>query len=183
MATFDCKTFTERVFKRYAEDLRAHIPRVRFLREDDPAVAVAKDVKRLRYLGQFTPLGTDFELDNHMRSDGSLKNEEELAYGVASALSEPLITAAQAELQPEADDPSKRVGAGQLWVVHRSTPPVLTLGAAQVHIAGGDGIELYGQSWYDRDALKSRFLAKAEWALARVGQVKKEARDINSLRE
>src|SRR2546426_5769305 len=94
MANFDCKTFTDRVFKRYSTQLRERIQRVRYVLEDDPAVVAAKDVRSFRYLGDYAPFRVNIDVDDHLRGDGTLQNEEELAEGVASGLSEPLITAA-----------------------------------------------------------------------------------------
>lgn len=93
-----------------------------------------------------------------------------------------LIEPAIKELQPQEEHFAKRIGAGELWIIHKPIAiPVLTLDAAQIHLAKSDTIHLLGQAWYDASELTNKFLATTDWTLARSGETKKEALDINSL--
>jgi len=174
VATYDNKQFTEKALVAYANSLRNRLPRVKFLLDNGGAIKRAIQDNVFRLIGSYEKPSLDFPLDGHMGPDGSL-DVDRLVEAVATALSEPLITAAKSELQSEGDDPIERTGAGQLWVLHKTIPVQDTLGAAAVHFAESDGIGLLVQTWYDMNALENRLMARAEWGLLRLGETKKTA--------
>lgn len=178
MALFDNKLFTEKSLGVYADILRNHLPRVKFTLEKDDAIKTAIDRGVLRVVRSYAPYSLNFPLDPLMRSDGSI-DEDQLAATVAVGLAEPLVTAAQHELQPEEDDPMTRIDAGQLWAVHKTIPVPDTLGGSKVNFAEKDGIGLLGQSWYEMKVLKQMFMARTEWGLFRSGEIKQVARNIS----
>jgi hypothetical protein len=182
MAQFDNQQFTEKVLKLYAESLRQRLPRVKFmLDEDSGAVRDAIGRKVYRLVREYTNGEVLFCLDDHLRGDGSV-DEEMLLAAVANELSVPVIDAAEDDLRAEDDDPFKRIGAGQLWILHKTIPLPFTLGAGQVYFAQEGKVGLFGQTWFDQKTLNSMFTAKTEWGLARSGEIKKELLDINALR-
>lgn len=174
MADYDNKRFTEKSLVVYAATLRKRLPRVKFMLDKGDAVKQAVESNVFRLVGNYQKMVLQFSLDEHMRGDGRI-DEDELAEAVANAFSEPLIMAAEDELRTEEDDPVKCIGAGQLWVVHETIPVHETNGKGQVDFAEADQIGLLGQTWYDTDELKNIFTARATWALLRSGEIKKEA--------
>ena len=180
MADYDNKQFTEEVLALYAEALRQRLPRVKFMLDVGDAVRDAISQRVYRLVKEYTPAEVSFSLDGYMRGDGSM-DQDMLAEAVANGLSVPMIDAVEDELKPEEDDPLKRIGAGQLWLMHRVIPVPFTLGGAQAHFAQDAKIGLFGQTWYDMKVMKNKFMAKTEWGLARSGEVKKEVLDIGAL--
>jgi len=169
----------ELVLIAYSQKLR-DLSRVKFMLLDKDALRDAISAGPFRVLREAAP-AVRFPLDNFMRNDGGV-DDQTLSEEVARALSEALIEAATSELRAEGEHPAKRIGAGELWIIHKRIPlPVLTLGAAQVHAAQSDTIYLLGQVWYGADELKNEFLAMTDWTLARSGETKKETIDVNSL--
>jgi|SRR5665213_481965 len=163
MSDFDNTAFTERLAALYADQLRERLPAVKFMvtnigTKDSTASGM------FRLLGEDTSKPFEVVLDNYMRKDGGV-DEEYLMGAIATGLSEPVIAYAQQEL--DKDDSKKRGDAGQLWVVHQPLLTPQTLGGAHVHVAKPQGIELLGQSRYDSDTAKIKYLAKTIWNLAR----------------
>lgn len=182
MVEYDNQQFTERILTLYAETLRQRLPRVKFMFDDDSgAVRDAISQKVYRLVREYTKSELSFSLDDYMRGDGSMDHEM-LARAVADGLSVPVIDAVEDDLKPEDDDPLKRIGTGQLWVLHKTIPLSFTLGAARAHLAQEGKIGLFGQTWYDQKTLKNMFTAKTEWGLARSGEIKKEPLDIDALK-
>lgn len=156
---------------------------MQFKLEHDAGVAVATACSKLNYLRAFQLVTVDFQLDPYLRGDNSLTIEDELVEAVANALADPLITAINDELQPEQDDPTTRIGKGELWVVHKPSPTIYTLGGAQIYAAEHEGIAIIGETSYDTSLLKNMYRARADWALARFGAIKKEHLDVDQLRQ
>lgn len=115
-----------------------------------------------------------FAFDEFMDRHGNI-DENNLAQSVADGFSVPVIEAVEAELQAEKDNPLKRFGAGQLWVLHETIPVLDGNGKGTVAFEEKDQVGILGQTWYDMDALKNTFTARATWTLLRSGEIKKEA--------
>src|SRR5258708_33439346 len=178
MADYDNKAFTEKVLTLYAETLRQRLPRVKFMIDDGDGVGDAIRRKVFRIVRDFGDWSVSFPLDEHMRKDGSI-DQDILGEAVASGLSEPLIFAANNELEAEENDAGKLLSAPQLWGLHQILPLNLPLGGAQTHFAKDGKMGLFGQTWYEGKTLKSMFEARTVWGLARSGEV---TLDIDALR-
>jgi hypothetical protein len=179
MTDFDNTIFTEKILEVYAKALQTRLPRVKFILDDGKGVEDAAKLGMFRLLGNYTASSISIDLDDHMRADGGI-DEDGLAKALAEALSEPVIFAAETELQPEEDDPIKRIGAGQLWIVHKLMAVLPTHGVL-FHGARSSGIEVCGKLWYDTAVLKNKFLAQTLWILARSGEIVKEEHTTNVL--
>ena len=153
---------------------------MRFFLEDAPEVVVGRELGTLHYVGVFQPVSVDLPLNSYLRDDQSLKLEDEMAENAAGGLGESVSATIKAILEPEEDEPLKRIGAGEIWVVHKVAPGISTVGAAQIHTAKHDGIAIIGEAWFDNKTLENMYRVRAEWALGRVGQIKKEPLDLDA---
>ena len=174
MATYNNRAFTEQSVKIYSAALRSRLPRVRFMLDKDDAVKTATERGLFRRIGETRTPVLQFALDDHMTRDGQI-DQEQLAQAVADAFLEPLVTIVQTELMPEIENPLRRIGAGQLWVVHDTIVAHDTNGRGQVDFVEADHVGLLGQTWYDIDGLKNTFTARAKWSLVKSMEVQKEA--------
>jgi len=72
------------------------------------------------------------------------------------------------ELGPDLDDPFNRIGAGQLWVLHKTFAPALQIpGGPQIYVAHRQELEMVGILSFDPKTLHTRLELRATWALAR----------------
>ena len=90
---------------------------------------------------------------------------------VANALVQAVANVVGPELKPERENPGKKIGAGELWIIHKPVAVVDTLGGAIVRFARRENVGVFGQAWYD--GAHSLFLARVVLAVARHGEVKK----------
>ena len=162
MSTFDNTKFTEKVAALYAKQLTERLPGVKFQIVQKGATDWAK-IDALQLLGQYTGVPRVIALDDDMRNDGSI-DEETAANNISSVLSEEIIAYAGTELES---------GGAQLWLLHENLRLPDTFGCALVHIAKPSGVQFLGQTWYDANELKTKYLAKAVWVLARSNEAKK----------
>jgi hypothetical protein len=170
MSTFDNTAFTEKIAALYAKQLTERLPGLKFqIVQRLPDIA---RLERIRVLGKCEepPLRT-INLDDYIRGEGSI-DEETAANTISSMLSDEIIAYGLKDLRPEIDDAAKRIGAGQLYLYHEYLWLPLTLGCALVHIAKPHGIHLLGQTWYDANEMKTKYLTKAAWVLARTNEVR-----------
>ena len=154
MDSFDNTAFTEKVAALYAQHLTEGLPNVQFQVVQNGATDWAR-VDVLEMLVELTDAPRTIVLNDYRRKDGSL-DEETAANNLASVLSEPIIAHAE-----------KEGGSGKLWLFHETLWEPFTMGCALVHIATPTGIHFLGQTWYDANVLKTKYLAKAVWLLAR----------------
>jgi hypothetical protein len=173
MPTYDNQKFTAKCVALYSEILHKRLPKVKLMLDKGDAVQAAIEHKLFRRIGEYRKMVVQFAFDDHMDRDGNL-DEPELAQAVAEGFSDPLIQAAEAELQAEKDNEFKRVGAGQLWVLHDTVPFNETNGKGQIAFEESDQVGMLGQTWWSEE-LKSHFTARATWTLLRQGEIQKEA--------
>ena len=151
MSFFDNTTFTEKVASLYSQQLSGSLPGVKF-QIAQPGATDWAEVEKLQILGQYTAPKT-IALDGHMRNDGSI-DDETVANTISSIMAGEIIAHA-----------GEQAGSGKLWLLHETLRLPDTFGCAMVHIAKPSGIQFLGQTWYDANELKTKYLAKAVWIL------------------
>lgn len=172
MPDYTPQTFTDSIADFYAEKLKERFPEAKFMMSDGDAFDQAlRNPKLFRIVKGFEAFGSRFEIDNYVTIEGKIKAGS-LVESVANALVQAVENVVQPELKPEREDDAKKIGAGELWVIHRKLAVVETLGAAVTHFSMKGNVGVFGQAWHD--GKHQLFLAKAEWAVARHGEAQKE---------
>jgi hypothetical protein len=114
---------------------------------------------------------TRFEIDNYVTAERKLKADL-LIEPVESGLAQAVAEVAEPELKEEREDAARKIGAGEIRIIHRRIPVVDKLGATVVHFAAKDNIGVFGQAWHD--GTKNSSLARTVSAVVRSGEIRRE---------